>query len=251
MLLARVWRDLSPGARAAVLGGVALVAFLAGLVLRDSEEPAFDRVAGVLWLIAAGGAGACAGVTGTQVLEVSDRLEPVWIGAVTTIVAAALYGLRPHPLQQVALLVGLLILVTGAWQSPIPIGLSWWVIGGLWIPLGWAGRLEPRPVALVLGASVVAIGPALMAADASAVALSLGIVTAAGLLTASVAMGEPVLLGPGALALFGYLLATITRYLGQTVGMPVVLALAGIALLAVAFVTTRLRTMGRRRVGAA
>ncbi|HEX9124205.1 MAG TPA: DUF2157 domain-containing protein [Actinomycetota bacterium] len=249
VVFARVWDDLSPGGRVTVLASATLLAFAGGLVLRGSEESAFGRLSSVLWLLAVGGTAWSVGLLAADVLDVSDRLVPVWVGGAMTVSAALLYALHPRTLQLFGLTAGLLTLLTGWWQSPIPIGLSWWVVGAAYMTLGWRGALRPRQAALRLGAIVAVIGPCFMVADVAAGTYILGLATAGAILAVSVAIGEPLLLVPGALALFGYLLSAIQRYLGDTLGMPIVLLLAGVALLAIALVTARLRALTRERGG--
>jgi hypothetical protein len=247
VVFARVWDDLSPGGRVTILAVATLLAFAGGLVLRRSEESAFGRLSSVLWLLAVGGTAWAAGLLAADVLDVSERLVPVWVGGAMTVSAAVLYALKPRTLQLLGLVAGLLTLLTGWWQSPIPIGLSWWVVGATSMALGWAGVLGPRQAALRLGAIVAVIGPSFMVADAEAAMYALGLATSGAVLGVSVAVGEPLLLIPGALALFAYLLSAITRYLGDTLGMPIVLLLAGVALLAIALTTARLRVLTRER----
>jgi hypothetical protein len=247
VLLARAWEDISPEVGVAILATATVLAFIGGLLLRGSHEAAFERLSSLLWLLAVGGSGWTAGLFAADVLEVTERVVPIWVGGAMTVSAALLYALRPRTLQVLALGVGLLTLVTAWWQSPIPIALSWWVIGAACVVLGWNGALRPEQAFVRLGALIAVIGPSFMVADAPAATYGLGLATAGALLAVSVAVGEPVLLVPGGLALFAYLLSAIQRYLGDTLGMPIVLLLAGVALLAIALVTARLRTLTRGR----
>jgi hypothetical protein len=57
----------------------------------------------------------------------------------------------------------------------------------------------------------------------------------------SVGVRRTVLLGFGALAVFVYLLRLALQYLGETLGAPLALLVAGVVLLGVAVLTARLR----------
>ena len=69
----------------------------------------------------------------------------------------------------------------------------------------------------------------------------LGLVTAFALIAASVWLRENVLLVFGAIGAFGYLVATLKHFFGDSIGMPLVLLTTGAILLVVAFLTMRLR----------
>lgn len=75
----------------------------------------------------------------------------------------------------------------------------------------------------------------------AALALALGIGSTAGLMVGSVAWRQTTLLWSGSAGLFFYLAWFIGRYLSDSLGLPLALLLGGIALLALAVLTARLR----------
>ena len=91
------------------------------------------------------------------------------------------------------------------------------------------GKRNGAPVALALEP------------DATGLGLLLGIVTGCGLIAAGVSWDERVLLGFGAAALFVFVPWAIFEYLGDSLGAPIALFLAGVALVAVGLAMARLR----------
>ena len=74
-----------------------------------------------------------------------------------------------------------------------------------------------------------------------ALASALGVGVAIALLVGSVTMRNAEMLAVGVLALFGYLVGAIVRYLSDTAGLPIALLLSGVTLVVLAILAARLR----------
>ncbi|HEX9716374.1 MAG TPA: DUF2157 domain-containing protein [Actinomycetota bacterium] len=248
VFLSQAWDDLRVGGRVAVFGVVAAAFFAGGFVLRANPEPAMHRLGSVLWALSAGFVGGFAAVLALDGFGASDRGGFIAAGAGGSIYAGALYAARRQTFQQAALAAGLVVLAAGLfWESPGGVGIALVVLGLAWLGLGWLERLEPRRTAFAIGALGLLIGPLFLAEPALAAALVVGVLGSAGLIVASIALRQTVLLGLGTAGLFVYLTWAIGHYLGETIGLPLALLVAGLAAIAVAVVVARIRPLASGR----
>src|SRR4029453_3581124 len=186
----------------------------AGWSLRRTEDAAIARLSSVLWLLAAGLSGWFGGQLASDGFDASDQAVVLAVGIGVTVTAVPLYLARPRTLQQIAVIAGLMILAAGPSRgSGTAVVLAYLVIGFAWTALGWMRRAEPRRVSLTLG-------------------------PLAGLTGAFVVSAVRTKGGGG---LFAFSVWAIGYYFGDTIGTPLVLLVAGVILLAVAFVAARLR----------
>jgi len=206
----------------------------------------------VLWALAVASAAWFTGILMVDGFEAEEAEVAAAVGAVATLAAGILYSMRREVLQLIALAAGSLTLVTGLVQLPmdkgedaaVQIGLAVWIGAVLWLALAYREVLIPRALAYGLGAFAVIQAPQGVASgDGGAIGagLLLGLVTAFALIVASVWLRENVLLVFGSIGAFVYLLGTLKHFFGDTMGMPLVLLTTGAILLAVAFLTMRLR----------
>lgn len=251
VFLSQTWDDLRVGGRLGVLGVVAAAFFAGGFVLRARPEPAIDRLASVLWALSAGFVGGFAAILATDGFDASDRGGFIAAGAAGSIYAAGLYAASRRTLQQLALAAGLVVLAAGLfWESAAGIGIAIIVLGLAWLGLGWLERLSPSRTAFAIGALGLLIGPLFLAEPALAAALVVGVLGSAGLIVASIGLRQTVLLGLGTAGLFVYLTWAIGHYLGETIGLPLALLVAGLAAIAVAVVVARIRPLASGPGGA-
>jgi len=248
VFLSQAWDGLGAGGRVAVFGVVAAAFFAGGFLLRANPEPAMHRLASVLWALSAGFVGGFAAVLATDAFDASDRGGFLAAGAGGSVYAGALYAARRQTLQQAALAAALVVLAAGLfWESPGGVGIALVVLGVAWLALGWSGRLSPRRTAFAIGALGLLIGPLFLAEPAIGAALAVGVLGSAGLLVASIGLRQTVLLGSGTAGLFVYLTWAIGHYLGETIGLPLALLVAGLAVIAVAVVVARIRPLASGR----
>lgn len=246
-LAARFWDELPGAGRLAVLATVTVLLLGLGFAFRGSAEPAFGRLAGVLWLggtVAAGGTAATAGVI---VADLDGREAAIAAGLGAIAVAVPLYAIRRAALQHLALFGAGTLAVGSIFGIPDSVapGVAVWAFGATWTAAGQTGRLPPTRAASALGSLTALIAALTIAATADA-GLWLGLATAAALLAASVLRHDRVLLGFGVVGLFVFVLDTVARYLGGGAGMAIGLAGAGLAVLAAALLLARRGARGDR-----
>lgn len=248
VLVGRSWNDASSGLRILLPGAASLVLVAAGWMLRRAEDPAIARLASVLWLLAAGLAGWFGGQLAFDGFDASDRGVVFGVGIGVALTAVPLYLVRPRTLQQLAVIAGLMILAAGTFYgSAMSVGLAYVVIGLAWTLLGWVGRAEPRRVSLTLGPLAGLTGALVATGDTTDVGVWLGIAISVALVAASVSLRHTPMLGLGVAGLFAFSVWAIAYYFGETIGTPLVLLVAGVVLLAIAFVAARLRGLTSER----
>jgi hypothetical protein len=248
VLVGRSWNDASPGLRILLPGVASLAMVAAGWSLRRTEDAAIARLASVLWLLAAGLSGWFGGQLASDGFDASDQGVVLGVGIGVTVTAVPLYLVRRRTLQQLAVIAGLMILAAGTfWGSGISVGLAYLVLGFGWTALGWMGGAEPRRVSLTLGPLAGLTGALVVSGDRTNVGVWLGIAVSVGLVAASVSLRHTPMLGLGVGGLFAFSVWAIGFYFGETIGTPLVLLVAGLILLAVAFVAARLRGLTSER----
>ncbi len=245
LLAARFWQDLPSWTRLTLLGLVAVALWGAGAAVHERADPALGRLRGVLWLLSSAAVAVFAGLLGADVLDLGGEAVALLAGLATALYAGALWGLRPRPLQQLACLVGVVaatgggVAVVGGDQAAV--GLSVWAVGVGWVLLGWRRLLPPPVVALAFGAIVVLVGAQAIAARWQGAGLVFGLASALGLLVAGTTGRRSVVAGVGIVGVLLFLPATVTHFFAGTVGVPVLILLAGAVLLAVTLVMLRVR----------
>ena len=248
VLVGRSWNDASSGLRILLPGVASVVMVAAGWSLRRTDDAAIARLASVLWLLAAGLFGWFGGQLATDGFEASDRGVVLGVGIGVTLTTVPLYLLRRRTLQQLAVIAGLMILAAGTlYGSAMSVGVAYVVIGLAWTALGWMERAEPRRVALTLGPLAGLTGALVASGDRTNVGVWLGIAISVALIVASVSLRHTPMLGLGVAGLFAFSVWAISYYFGETIGTPLVLLVAGVVLLAIAFVAARLRGLTSER----
>jgi hypothetical protein len=241
--LGQIWDELSRVAELAILATGAVALWFGGWLVRGAEDPAPRRLMSVLWFLSVGVATGFFFVLGSE-----DDPETAWLvaGIGATLSGGVVWRARKTPLQLLAAFGGLEIAAVAgllvAWED-VPgwtVGAVVWALGLALVLAGWAGAVRPRTAAYAIGSLAAVVGPRIGEVDWP---MFVGLATGAGLMALSVAVHRTVLLGFGAVAVFIYLMGITLRYLGETIGAPLALLVAGGALLAVALVTARLRRL--------
>ena len=245
LLAARFWQDLAVWTRLTLLGLVAVALWAAGAAVHEHADPALWRLRGVLWLLSSATVAFFAALFTADVLELSSEAVALVTGLATATHAGALWWRRPRPLQQLACLAGVVAAIAGgvavAGGSETVVGLSIWAVGVGWVLLGWRGLLPPTLVALLVGAVVLLFGAQAMVAAWPAAGLLLGLASAAGLLVIGTTGHRLGLAGVGIWGVIMFLPATVVHFFAGTVGVPVLILLTGVVLLAATLVMLRVR----------
>jgi hypothetical protein len=240
------WDGLSTAVRIAVPGTIWLVLFGVGWLIRGATSPPQVRLARVLWLLST----ASLAWTVSSAVANGFRAErwPLWSGAAVVLFAGVLYLARPGSLQQLALVGGLILLAVGlAEDSWTVMGVAFWSIGAAWILLGWRRLLVQPGTASTVGSLLVLIGALLFSIQHEEVGAWLSVLTAAGLIGVSVGIRHTAMLVLGAIGLFLSTFGTIQRYVEGTSGIAIGLLVAGVVVLALALIVSRLTSPSRWR----
>lgn len=251
--LGQAWGDLRIWQRLAASFGTAGALLVGGIAISRLDEPAIRRLMSVLWTLSVGSLAWGLIVLGVDVLDLAEERMPLFVGGMSLAYAGALWWVRRWPAQQVVAFVALQVTVAGAILAPPGEAPAWapmlaiWAVGAGWLALGWRGLLASSGMAPALGALAMVWAPTFGGGMDWNVLLGLG--TSAALMGLSVPMRETVLLAIGSVGAFGYLVGTAVTYFGETVGVPLALLFAGLAVLAVAVLGGRLLRLTRRPSG--
>ncbi|MDQ3661866.1 MAG: DUF2157 domain-containing protein [Actinomycetota bacterium] len=247
-IASRIWSDLAVGAQLGILALTTGVLWAGGWWMRNDHNPVRHRLVTVLWFLSAGGMGWLADVAASELWDLENGYALI-IGLTLSLYAGLLYLYRRTSLQQIAVAGGVVFLCGGL--SDIAGGDDWfglllWAAGAGWIALTRAGVLTPRRTGFALSAAGVLAGSEAVVIvnffeSPDRWGLALGLISSAALLYLSVSFAAMVLLGFGIAGLFLFLLQIIEEYLGDGLGGPLALLIAGIALLLIAILTVRLK----------
>jgi hypothetical protein len=240
VLVGQVWEDLPTAARVAVPGAIWVTMFAVGWWLRDARHAALGRLGRVLWFLSPAPLAWCVIVVTMDGFGLRERWPLLWSGAAVSAYAAALYALRPAILHQLAVVVGLAMLAGGLFASSQAVGVTIWTIGVAWILLGWRDLLVGRDAALTIGAVAALFGVTMVHAPAG---LWMGLATSAALIGVSVALRHSPMLALGGVGLFASTIGTIQHYVRGTTGVAIGLLVAGVVMLALALLVSRLKPM--------
>ncbi|HVT77382.1 MAG TPA: DUF2157 domain-containing protein [Acidimicrobiales bacterium] len=247
----RFWDDLSTAARLALVGSVAALLIVVGRIVRRGEEPALENLGSFLWLLAMGCVGFWVGIAALDVVKLEGADVGTAIGAVSLVVAAALWRWRPAPLQHLATFAAIAVTV-GSLAGHVEhvgalyVGIALWGLGVSWLVLAWMGVVSPVPVGYVAGA-LLAIGAGQAVGADGRWGDILAVATVVAILGASVPTRSMVLLWLGVLGIFEAVPTAITRHFGDSLGAPLILFLVGLTLIGAAVVASRLAPEIRSR----
>jgi uncharacterized membrane protein len=246
-LAAQFWEDLATGAKIAVLIVITAMLLVAGWAVRDSEEPAIRRLSNFLWLAAVGTTGFLMDEIMTDALDVETGY-PLIIGSAMSALGLALWRVRKSAVQLIGLFAGLIVVMAGIadiWSGADRFGILAWLLGVVWLVLARLNIVTPERTSYALAGGSMLFGTQWAAfehfEDGHGWALGLGLVSAVTLLMLSVSWRSTVLLGIGTTGAFLFLPQITDEYLGDTIGGPSALLVAGVALIGVAVMAVRLR----------
>lgn len=237
------WDQFSDATRLAILAAAAVMFFVIGAFTRSSAEPALTRLTSVTWAISvAPFAGAI--VVLSQMLDASDRTTFLVTATASTLYAVVLWALHRGAIQHAVMLAGVLVTAASIVNFSIHDARPWvyattiWAIAVVWVALCWFRRIPPWWVGVSLGGLVALIAPSAM--DNYPALYALGIGTAVVVMALSVLGRFTPGLAVGAVAMLGYVVGAVTHYFSGTIGVPLALAISGLAILVLGVVVARL-----------
>lgn len=244
--LGQRWNELTDWGHVGLLVGGAVLFLGVGLAVRRIAEAAARRLVEVTWLLSVACVAGAAGFATHEVYGRSPEVTTLLAGLAASLYAAALWAVRRTALQCLALFAGLLVTSCGAVATlgqgsatAMQFALTLWAFGLLWTFLGWQRYIDPLWVSVPLGVLLALIAPSIGLADHGWLH-AIGIVTAAVVMAASVPTRNTVLLGVGAVGVFGYVTSMVVRYFGDSLGVPAALSITGAVILGLAVISARL-----------
>jgi len=246
-----VWTDISTAGRLSLIAILAVAMFAAGWALRAREAAALQRLTDVLWFGAVVAVGAFAGLFSSEVIGIEEASNGVAVGVAVTMVAAALWTIRRHSLELIALIGGILITVVSATSvvypdgSPYLIGSVIWILGAAVFASGHFKRIAPHTTAMVLGAAGLAVGSQTLSVDGSAIGSAIAVATAAAMIIYAVRLHDDLMLAIGGVMVLIFTPQFVFAVFGESLGAPVALFATGVALVLIAISITKARSAGR------
>jgi hypothetical protein len=239
------WDDMTTAVRLLLVGAVAVLLLIAGLLVSPRLGEAAGRLRAVTW------AGATAAVAGFLALLAADVLawEPASVRVVASAgaatVAAVLWRWNRVFLQQLVFFVATMVtaaMTVLSWtDSDLLPGLAAWGVAVVWFLVAWR-ELVPSTRLALPAASVAAI-VAVMTTFGSDAGMVLGLVTGAAVVGLAVWFRDLVMVAVGSLGLLQVLPIVVTEWFPDTMAAPFVLLGVGVVVLALAVWTA---TRGRR-----
>jgi hypothetical protein len=253
------WGQLDEGTGRVMLTGLSTLGLaLAGWVLGRGPDTSFRRLGATLWLLATG---TVAFATADSYLAASETedlpdVASFGVGVSMAVVGWLGYAFRPHAVTHLAAFagtaaagVGLALWIAGD-DEPASMGVALFVLGAIWYRL--ADRLASPAVGKAMATFALVLAPLFVrfiTIDDSDAPTSFALLLGVGVAAVTTALGIRARgwggLAIGGVALFCYSTAAIVHFFGDTLGAPVALLLAGVLMLGVAVVVTRLRGRGR------
>ncbi|NUT18866.1 MAG: hypothetical protein HOV77_06750 [Hamadaea sp.] len=247
------WDDMTDWGHVAVFTGAALFFLIIGLLVRRVREPAVQRVIGVVWLLSTAGVAGAVGFAAYQVAGWTAETTTLSVGLATSAYAAVLWLIHRAALQNAALFTAFVVTIVGV--NLVAVGdtppspsfvLALWAFGTGWAVLAWRHVIEPLWTGLPLGTVLALTAPSIGVADHGWL-YAVAITSSAAVMALSVPTRNPLFLGLGTLATFGYVTAVVIRYFGDQLGVPATLAITGVLIIALAVVSARLMRAVRPR----
>lgn len=239
-LAVELWDDVPTWGRLVVLTAVAGATWLVGARIDGDAAPALVRLRGALWFISSVAVAALAGQVASDVAGSGDTTALLSGGSAAAVHGGLLWRRRDRPAQHFACVVGVLVAVGAAAElidGPGAVGLAIGVAGAAWV--GAARTLPPSVLALVIGGVAVLLGAGITAGDWADAAPLLGLAAAAALVAVGVGTDRTPLTVVGLIGAFGYLPWAVGHFFAESLGVPLVMLLCGVALLAVTLIVLR------------
>lgn len=247
--IAQRWSDLGDGAKVLLLGFATLCVSFAGWLAHRRGGVALKRLTAYLWFLGAVGVGGTVGVASAELAHTVAASTVTCAGLSALVYGLIVWRITEKSLQQVGVYGAVLVAGGGlaalTYVEPSFGGLAAWGLGWLWVSLGSTKAVLPSRTAQAIGAGSMLYGAQMFASTPYRWPLVLGLLTAAMLLALSIEESSALFLGFGSAAVFIFVPQSVIRVFGDTIGAPIALLMAGLALLAcaalIAWMQPRLR----------
>lgn len=240
LVVSQFWAELSELARVVIVGGVAIALVVAGALIPAALGGVRTRLCALLWTLAVGAVAGASSILFSEILGTPQNWAPTLIGGATALVAVSLWAWRSTILQQ-AVAVGAMALTIGSGAALVDVtwnigALAVWLLGVLWIGLGWGGVLRPEPAVMAIGALTATFADILGMGGTAGPAL--GLITTIGLVALALHRRDLVLLGIASVSALISLPTAVSRWF-PNVGAAAALLVVGALLVCAAVYTAR------------
>lgn len=248
-LFAELWDDLSGVARTLTAATGTIAVGGAAAALGGARSDAVRRLRSLLSALAVVGVALTVGIGLSALTGVDEDVVTLAAGAAGLAAAVPVHLARPSwpsALVMGATLVTALIAaegVAGLDETEVAAGVTLVGIGLAWAALGWSGRLRPRSAFEVPGLLAGGVGVQVLAFEVFPVpALVVGLAIAGGVLALGMVEERTAVAVLGGLGITVFAPQLVFEVFGDTVGGPLALFVAGVALVGVAVMVLRQRS---------
>jgi len=245
LVLGDVWDDLAAAGRLGVAAVATGLLVLAATVLRDHARGPAHRLCTLLSALAVLGWAATVTLGLQASVDPSADLVALVVGLATLGPAALLHRVRaswPTTLvlggAVVTTVLGALAVATPQLDAPL-VGITLAGLGLAWAALGWSGHLRPRTPVEVTGLLAGGVGCQVLAFEAPVLGASVALVVALAAVAVGVSESRTAPAALGGLGLTIFAPQLVVELLGEQVGGPLALLVAGLGLVGVAVLLLR------------
>lgn len=245
VVLADVWDDLAAVARLGVAAVATGLLVLAAAALREHREGPAARLCTLLSTLAVVGWAATVTLGLQATLDPSADAIALSVGVASLVPAALLHRVRaswPTTLvlggAVVTTALGAVALATPRLE-PTPVGITLAGLGLAWAALGWSGHLRPRTPVEVTGLLAGGVGCQVLRFEAPLVGASVALVVALAAVAVGVSESRTAPAALGGLGVTVFAPQLVVELLGEQVGGPLALLVAGLGLVGVAVLLLR------------
>lgn len=243
----QLWPELQPWARVALVAVITAVIAGAGAWIRNSEEPAAQRLTSFLWFLSSIGVAFIFGLT-ADALDAQEETSILVGSMAVSIYSFVLWLARRSSLQQLALFAGLITTAVSLLNNfeanidPAFFGLTIFTISLAWGLLAWGEVMEPLTTGLVVsGLGMMAGSQASAFDDTQVLGIVLGMATAVIFLVAGVVVRRMLLLALGAASVIIFVPQMINDVFGDALAAVLALLVVGLGIVVGAVVIARRR----------
>lgn len=247
LLVGEFWDELETWARLLLLLTTSALLLAAGAWARVTRVEAVGRLGGFLWFASVVTWAFAVGIAIDRTVEPADETTVLVVGLLSVSYAAPLWWWRREALQQLAVFAGLAAALLAALGhvehiEPEGFGMSLWALAVSWGLFTWAGPVRPTRTGYVVAGFAALAGSQVVSFGAEpGWGHALGLLTAAILLAASVAVGSFAMMGLGAAGAFVFVAQIVFEYFADTIGVPLALFVVGVLLIGAAVLTAHLK----------
>lgn len=233
LVVAPYWPDWPLGVRIGITAVGALGFWFAGMSVPEASGSA-KRLRALLWVLSTGTAAYFSGLVTAEGMDLRSELVVLTIGVGVAGESFAMWRREERPAQHLTTVVGLAMVAGSSaalvWSSQGPVGVAIWLVGAAWLLLTWRAWVPQQLEGYALGAAATLIGSLVVGGGWGDAGPVVGLATALALGGLGIVLREALLSGFGLAGLVVFLPATLTRFFADTLGVPLVLLVTGVAL---------------------